>query len=167
MTRNESLIFEAIGSILREMGGCMGALVGPTLLVTGANGFLCSYFVDTVAALNEMGMGPPCRVIAVDNLRTGVSERLAHLEGRKDILFVRQDVIEPLELEQRVDWIIHGASVASPTFYRRYPLGTIDLNVTGTRRVLEAARKDGAQSLVYLSTSEIYGDPDPAFIPTP
>src|SRR5260370_10879752 len=167
MARNGSLISEDIEGILRELGERMEALRGSTLLVTGASGFLCSYFVDTVAALNEMGMGQPCRVIAVDNLRTGVPERLAHLEGRKDILFVRQDVIEALELEERVDWIIHGASVASPTFYRRYPLETIDVNVTGTRRMLELARNDGAQSLVYLSTSEIYGDPDPAFIPAP
>ncbi len=167
MARNGSLISEDIEGILRELGERMEALCGTTLLVTGASGFLCSYFVDTVAALNEMGMGQPCRVIAVDNLRTGVPERLAHLERRKDMLSVRQDVSEPLELEQRVQWIIHGASVASPTFYRRYPLETIDVNVTGTRRMLELARNDGAQSLVYLSTSEIYGDPDPAFIPTP
>ena len=145
----------------------MQVLRGATLLVTGASGFLCSYFVDTVAALNEMGLDPPCRVIAADNFRTGVPERLVHLDGRREITLLPHDVTLPLDLDQRVDWIIHGASVASPTFYRRYPLETIDVNVTGTRRMLELARQDGIKSLLYLSTSEIYGDPAPAFIPTP
>src|SRR5258708_15218918 len=94
MARNGSLISEDIEGILRELGERMEALCGSTLLVTGASGFLCSYFVDTVAALNEMGMGQPCRVIAVDNLRTGVPERLARLQAREERLFVGAGVIE-------------------------------------------------------------------------
>jgi UDP-glucuronate decarboxylase len=167
MARSGPLISEDIGLILQDLGDRVQVLRGSTLLITGASGFLCSYFVDTVAALNEMGLDPPCHVIAVDNLRTGVPERLAHLDGRKDITFLQHDVTLPLDLGERVDWIIHGASVASPTFYRRFPLETIDVNVTGTRRMLELARRDSIKSLLYLSTSEIYGDPDPASIPTP
>lgn len=114
-----------------------------------------------------MGLNPPCRVLAVDNLRTGVPERLAHLQGSKEFRFLQHDVSVPLELDQPVDWIIHGASIASPTVYRRYPLETIDANVAGTRHMLELARQKRTRGMLYLSTSEIYGDPDPAFIPTP
>lgn len=167
MARNGPIISEDVDSIVHALGSRLPRLAGSTLLVTGASGFLCSYFVDTVAALNERGLDPPCHVIAVDNLRTGVPERLAHLESRSDISFLRRDVILPLDIDQHVDWIIHGASVASPMFYRRFPLETIDVNVTGTRRMLELARRDGIKGLLYLSTSEIYGDPAPDFIPTP
>jgi dTDP-glucose 4,6-dehydratase len=161
-----TVIAEDIGWILRNLGDRLRALSGSTLLITGASGFLCSYFVETVAALNDTGLAPPCRVIAVDNLRTSASERLAHLQGSNDISFLWQDVTLPLALDGKVDWIIHGASVASPSFYRRWPLETIDVNVSGTRQVLELARQGGARSMLFLSTSEIYGDPDPAFIPT-
>lgn len=167
MARNGPIIAEDVDSIVHALGDRLCRLSGSTLLVTGASGFLCSYFVDTVAALNERGLDPPCRVIAVDNLRTGVPERLAHLESRDDISFLRHDVTLPIDIDRPVDWIIHGASVASPMFYRRYPLETIDVNVTGTRRMLELARQDGIKGLLYLSTSEIYGDPAPDFIPTP
>lgn len=165
--RSTSIIAEDIEGILLELREPLQALRGATLLVTGAGGFLCSYFVETVAALNETGLQPPCRVLAVDNLRTGVSRRFAHLQGRKEFHFLRHDVSLPLDLDQRVDWIIHGASIASPTFYRRYPLETIEVNVAGTRHMLELARQKHARGMLYLSTSEIYGDPDPAFIPTP
>jgi len=165
MTKVGSVINEDVRHIVEHLRDRLNVLSGTTLLVTGASGFLCSYFLDTVAALNDAGLNPPCRVIAVDNLKTGISDRLAHLTERTDVCFLQHDVTHPLELEEPVDWIIHGASIASPPFYRRFPLVTIDTNVLGTRQVLELARQ-GIRSMVYLSTSEIYGDPDPAFIPT-
>jgi dTDP-glucose 4,6-dehydratase/UDP-glucuronate decarboxylase len=169
MTENQfgAVIEQDVEFVLGELGGRLKELGGTTLLITGASGFLCSYFVDVVATMNDKGLDPACKVLAIDNLRTGSSARLAHLEGRKDVRFIQHDISRPLELEERVDWIIHGASIASPSFYRRYPLETIDVNVSGTRHLLELARKNRAKSMLYLSTSEVYGDPDPAFIPTP
>lgn len=151
--------------VIRRVGEEFQKLSGTTLLVTGANGFLCSYFVDTVAALNDTVLKNPCRVVALDNFTVGMPERLAHLSGRDDVRFVQHDVSKPLELE-RADWIIHGASIASPVFYRQFPLETISANVNGTWQMLELARRKSARSILYLSTSEIYGDPDPAFVPT-
>jgi dTDP-glucose 4,6-dehydratase/UDP-glucuronate decarboxylase len=164
-TTKHQIIAEDIELILQELEGALGQLGGSTVLITGAAGFLCSYFVETLAALNDSGRYAPCRIVAVDNLRTSVPERLEHLEGRNDVTFLRHDITLPLALD-RADWIIHGASIASPTLYRRYPLETIDVNVTGTRHMLELAREKRARGMLFLSTSEIYGDPDAAHIPT-
>jgi dTDP-glucose 4,6-dehydratase/UDP-glucuronate decarboxylase len=155
-----------VEEVIARVGEPLQKLSGATLLVTGAGGFLCSYFADTVAALNERVLRPRCQVIALDNFRVGLPERLAHLDGRADVTFVRQDVAQPLDVGP-VDWIIHGASIASPVFYRRYPLETISANVNGTWQLLELARRGAVRGMLYLSTSEIYGDPDPEFIPTP
>lgn len=152
-----------IGEALSEQ---VGALAGTTILVTGGSGFLCSYVLDTLAYLNDNVLHPQCRVISIDNLRSGVADRVAHLARRPDFSFVNKDVSQELELDEDVHWIIHGAGIASPTFYRKYPLETIDVNVTGTRRLLEMARNRNVRSLLYLSTSEIYGDPDLRSIPT-
>lgn len=119
-----------------------------------------------VIGLNEHAFRVPCRVIGVDNLKSGVDTRMSHLRDRDDYVSVHADVSSSLSYAGSVDWIIHGASIASPTFYRQYPLETIDVNVNGTRNALELARVKGARSFVYLSSSEIYGDPDPANIPT-
>lgn len=163
-SRPNSIISGDIQQILGDVGATLSALSASTLLVTGTSGFLCSYLIETIAALNQ-SLDQPCRVIAVDKLPP--PERLAHLAEREEFRFLQHDATLPLDLNEKVDWIIHGASIASPTFYRRHPLETIDVNVTGTRHMLELARKSSARGMLFLSTSEIYGDPDPAFIPTP
>jgi dTDP-glucose 4,6-dehydratase/UDP-glucuronate decarboxylase len=160
------VILEDVRAMAEEMGSVLAPLAGTTLLVTGGSGFLCSYLLDAVAYLNDHHFARPCRLISVDNLRSGVADRVAHLVGRPEFRFVAHDISQPLDLEEPVDWIIHGAGIASPTFYRRYPLETVDVNAGGTRRMLDLARQPQVRSILYLSTSEIYGDPDPRFIPT-
>lgn len=155
-----------VASICAELALTLEPLAGTTLLVTGGSGFLCSYLLDTVAYLNDHFLSQPCRVISLDNLRSGVADRVAHLTSRPDFRFIGHDVSQPLSLNEHVDRIIHGAGIASPTFYRRFPLETIDVNVSGTRHMLDLARRSNSRSLLYMSTSEIYGDPDPAHIPT-
>ena len=154
---------EAIG---RELAELVRPLSGTTLLVTGGSGFLCSYLLDSIAYLNDHVLKEPCQVISVDNLRSGVAHRVAHLAPRKEFRFVNHDVSKTFDPGERVTWIIHGAGIASPTFYRKFPLETVDVNVSGTRNMLDLARRLQASSLLYMSTSEIYGDPDVAHIPT-
>lgn len=166
MSPLNSIIRQDVEAIAAELESTLRPLAGTTLLVTGGSGFLCSYFLDTVAYLNEHAWQFPCRMLCVDNLKSGLAQRIAHLLPRTNFRFIEHDISKPLTLEVSVDWIIHGASIASPTFYRRYPLETIDVNVGGTRNVLELVRQHRVRSLLYLSSSEIYGDPNPAFIPT-
>jgi dTDP-glucose 4,6-dehydratase/UDP-glucuronate decarboxylase len=106
-------------------------------------------------------------MVCVDNLRSGVGQRVAHLMTRPDFVLVEHDITMPLQWKEEVRWIIHGASIASPVLYRRFPLQTIAVNVDGTRHLLDLGRRLGVQSLLYLSSSEVYGDPDPDAIPTP
>lgn len=165
-TAQNQVIQSDVEAICSELADTLLNLSGTTLLVTGGSGFLCSYLLETVAYLNDQVLPQPCRLISVDNLRSGMAERVAHLAKRPGFRFVGADVSQPLELGERIDWIVHGAGIASPTFYRRFPLETIDVNVTGTRRMLDLTGRSGARSLLCMSTSEIYGDPDAAHIPT-
>ena len=167
MAETGYIVAEDVSRVLDELQDRLRPLFGTTLLITGASGFLCSYFVEIVATLNTRTSGQPCRVIAVDNFRSSPADRLSHLLERQDIRLIQHDVSLPLKLNEKVDWIIHGASIASPTFYRRYPLETIDVNVNGTRHLLEQARQHSCRSMLYLSSSEIYGDPDVSSVPTP
>jgi UDP-glucuronate decarboxylase len=159
------VIAEDLAAIVETAEAALGRFSGTTVLVAGAAGFLPSYVVDALAFANEVTARPPCQIVCVDNFKTGVPERLAHLEDRSDVSFIRHDITEPLT-SIKPDYILHGASIASPTWYRQYPLETLDINVTGTRNLLELARSSGVQALLYLSSSEIYGDPPPDRIPT-
>lgn len=108
---------------------------------------------------------PGCRVLAVNNFKTGLPERLAWIKGRRDIELRPGDVSIGCEPGEPVDWVIHGAGIASPPVYRQFPLETIDVNVNGTRHMLDLLRR-GGRGMLLLSSSEIYGDPDAAHIPT-
>jgi UDP-glucuronate decarboxylase len=159
------VIAEDLEAIAEAARPALETLSGTTVLVAGAAGFLPSYIVDALAHANERLDQNPCHILCVDNLKTGVPERLAHLQDRSDVSFMQADVTEPLA-DIRPDYIVHAASIASPIWYRKFPLETIDINVTGTRHLLELARSTQVRGFLYLSSSEIYGDPPPDRIPT-
>lgn len=159
------VVEEDLDQILTRSSPALRQLAGRTVLITGAAGFLLSYVVDALAHANDRLIDEPCRVVAVDNMIVSDSRRLAHLEGRSDVVFRQANVVEGVPFDDPLDYIVHGASIASPKWYRRYPLETIDVNVGGTRRLLELARRHEARFLL-LSSSEIYGDPPPERIPT-
>lgn len=159
------VIAEDLAAIAETADSALRSLSGATVLVAGAAGFLPSYVVDALAFANERSGGSRCHVVCVDNFKTGIPQRLAHLEKSADVSFVEHDITKPLT-SITPDYIVHGASIASPTWYRRYPLETVDINVTGTRNLLELGRSAGVRGFVYLSSSEIYGDPPPDRIPT-
>src|SRR5438045_2055380 len=74
----------------------------------------------------------------------------------------------PAPVREDLHFIIHAAGVASPVYYMKYPLQTIESAVHGTKNLLELARKNqGLEGFLFFSSSEIYGDPDPKSIPTP
>jgi dTDP-glucose 4,6-dehydratase/UDP-glucuronate decarboxylase len=162
----DDIITEDLDRIVERARPALEQMAGTTLLVTGAAGFLPSYFVDAVARFNE-GAAEPCRILCLDNFISGVATRLSHLEGRPDVSMVVADVSAGVEVDEPVDWMVHGASVASPIWYRKHPLETIDVNVNGTRHLLELSRQQPVRGFLLLSSSEIYGDPPADRIPTP
>jgi dTDP-glucose 4,6-dehydratase len=120
-------------------------------LVSGAAGFIGSHLCDRLLA--EGG-----EVMGLDNFATGSRGNLAHLESNARFQFQECDVTQPLELEGPFDFVWHLASLASPRFYLRYPIQTLDAGSAGTRHMLEVAQREGARFLL-TSTSECYGDP--------
>ncbi len=122
----------------------------PTSVVTGGAGFLGSHLCDY---LLERGH----RVICVDNLETGSLENVAHL--RDDAFaFVNHNVIEPIYLDESIDFVFHLAALASPVDYLRAPLASLKVGSYGTHNALGLAKWKRARFLI-SSTSEVYGDP--------
>jgi dTDP-glucose 4,6-dehydratase len=120
-------------------------------VISGAAGFIGSHLCDR---LIEQGHG----VVALDNLITGRRENIEHLLDRPGFEFVEVDVSNRIELSGRIDRVFHLASLASPVFYLKYPLETLEAGSAGTRNMLELAREHKARFLL-TSTSEVYGDP--------
>jgi dTDP-glucose 4,6-dehydratase/UDP-glucuronate decarboxylase len=158
--------------IVEHAGTELAALAGGRVLVTGGGGFLGYYLVQAALAWNELAAnGSRIRVVVADNYARGVPDWLESLAGADELEVVVHDVREPLPAEVGdVDWVVHAAGIASPIYYRRHPLETMDANVGGLRLLLDryAGADDGRlRGFLFMSSSEIYGDPAPESIPTP
>ncbi len=143
------------------------ALAGKTLLISGGAGFLGSFIVGAIHTLNKNFLRKPCKVIAVDNYITAPPKSFLAEIKDKNIKHLRADVSKALKIKGPVDYIIHAAGIASPIFYRKFPLETIEAAVFGAKNLLQLACQKKVKSFLFFSSSEIYGDPDPDFIPTP
>lgn len=120
-----------------------------TVVITGAAGFIGS-------SLAKMHLAKGDRVIGVDNLSTGKKRNIQDLE-RLD--FINRSVVDCVDmLPDSATLVYHFASPASPEKYMAQPLNTMEVNTTGTLRLLEYTGRVGAR-LIFASTSEIYGDP--------
>ena len=141
-------------------------LAGKRLLITGGAGFLGYYLVQSALRSGVL-------VTVYDNYARGVPAWLSQLDSDDALALVTHDVRAPLpEDMEEFDYIVHAAGIASPTYYRRHPIETIDANVGGLRTFLDYARRRGEVGsplggLLFFSSSEIYGDPLPDQIPTP
>ena len=148
-------------------------LAGKRLLITGGAGFLGYYLVQAALHFNRTaGKKRPIHVTVWDSFIRGQPQWLTDLASDPNLVVERRDLIEPLpEPMPDFQWIIHAAGIASPPFYRKYPLKTIDANINGLRNLLEycvrqADRKKPVEGFLFYSSSEIYGDPSPDAIPT-
>jgi len=122
-----------------------------TILITGAAGFIGSH-------LCRVFLGEGHRVICVDNLITGFKANIETLQSSPDFLYLHHDVSTPFFVDEKVDYVMHFASPASPADYHRYPIQTMKVGALGTHNALGFAKAKRAVFLL-ASTSEVYGDP--------
>src|SRR3954464_938850 len=122
----------------------------PTSLVTGGAGFLGSHLCEY---LLEQGH----RVICVDNLIVSTLENIEHLRD-DGFVFRNHDMIDPLFVDEEIDYLFHLAALASPIDSLRMPLHSLKVGSYGTHNALGLAKFKRARFLI-ASTSEVYGDP--------
>jgi dTDP-glucose 4,6-dehydratase len=120
-------------------------------VISGAAGFIGSHLCDYL--LNEGHS-----VVGLDNFITGSPENIEHLRLHPKWEFFEVDVNRTFEVGGNVHVVMHLASLASPKDYLAHPLETLESGSSGTRNMLEVARRHNA-SFLLTSTSECYGDP--------
>lgn len=143
--------------VLESHGFQWSKMEGKTVLVTGANGMLPAYMVESILRFNEVECRKRIKVIALVRNVEKASARFAAYRGRRDLSFIEQDVSEPITVDGHIAFIIHAASQASPKYFGNDPVGTLLPNVQGTYRLLQLARDHQTEGFLYFSSAEVYG----------
>ncbi|MBI2541515.1 SDR family oxidoreductase [Candidatus Woesearchaeota archaeon] len=121
------------------------------VLITGGAGFIGSHLSDF---LLDKGF----KVICVDNLITGNKKNIRHLEENSNFKFLNHDISKHIAVDEKIDFVLHFASPASPVDYQKIPIQTLKAGSLGTHNTLGLALAKKAKYLL-ASTSEVYGDP--------
>jgi UDP-glucose 4-epimerase len=123
------------------------------VLITGGAGFIGTHMAERLADCNEVTL------LDIDLRNALPYSRLAHDDATRKIHGDVRDR-ELVEAEvARCQILLHFASILGVREVIENARDTIDTIVLGTRQVLEAARKNpGIERVVYISTSEVYGN---------
>jgi dTDP-glucose 4,6-dehydratase len=119
-------------------------------IVTGGAGFVGSHICDL---LLEKGH----EIICIDNLVTGTTRNIEHIRS-EHFTYIEHDITKPIYFGDKIEYIFHLASPASPIDYLDLPIQTLKVGALGTYNMLGLAKEKGAR-LLLASTSEVYGDP--------
>ena len=123
-------------------------------VVTGGAGFIGSNLVDHLVEIGH-------EVIVLDNFASGKKANLSH-HKKKDVKIKRIDISKSKNLEKyfnRVDYVFHLAGLAEIIPSIKNPKKYFNVNVLGTLKVLEAAKKARVKKLIYAASSSCYGSP--------
>ncbi len=130
-----------------------------TILITGGNGFLPAYMIDFLMCLNQDYLTKSnCRVIVLVRNIEHAEKRFCNYLNNEMFILLHQDVSNEIIIQEKLDFIIHAASPASPKYYAIDPVGVSLPNILGTKNILDLAIKNNIESLLYFSSGEIYGE---------
>ena len=168
----EQVVHSDILSISQQASESLDLLSGKEVLITGGAGFLGYMFVHLLSRVGDADGRSSIKLTIYENFSRGRKSWLDVIAKRDNVTLIEHDITKPLPKNaSRFDYIIHAASIASPIYYRKYPIETIDANINGLRHLLDYAKARSEQDtpilgMLFFSTSEIYGDPSPDAIPT-
>lgn len=124
-----------------------------TIMITGATGLIGTQIVKALQYANER-MKLAIKIIAMGRS----TEKAKKIFGDAELIYLCQDIVQPLSCKDRVDFIIHTANSTSSASFVEQPVETIDSIIIGTRNILDFARRNGVEGVVYLSSMEVYGE---------
>ncbi|EGD39189.1 NAD-dependent epimerase/dehydratase family protein [Streptococcus sanguinis] len=143
----------AVSPILRELSNV-------TVLVTGATGLIGRHCISALMALNDL-YEANVRVVALVRNHKKAEALFQGFLHSENLQLVYADLLSDWQIEEDLDYIIHGASATDSSFFVEHPVETIDLAINGTKKLLDLAKNKQVRSMVYLSSLEVYGTTSP------
>ena len=144
--------------IMAEINVPWDKLDGATILISGANGYVPSYFVHVFIKRNDL-FNTKIKVIALCRNEAKAMERFGGYAERDDFELLVQDVCDPIS-NCYSDYIIHAASPAGQSSRYINHVDTYGVNVLGCHNLLKLAKKNKCAGFLLVSSSDIYGSAD-------
>lgn len=127
-----------------------------SVLITGASGLIGSSIVDFLLELNA-SMSANNHIYAAGRNIEKLTLRFSENYHKNNLHLIEYDATKNIHLSNHFDYIIHAASPSNPTSYVNYPVETMFANFIGMKNILEYAKKNSVERILYISSSEIYG----------
>lgn len=132
-------------------------LNGKSVMITGAAGLICSAVSDILIRYNE-ACGGNVKIIGAGRWLKEMTDRFGGYCDKDYFEFAVYDASRTdNSFDVAADYIIHGASNAFPALIIKEPVETMMSNFTGMKFLLDYARDCGAKRILYISSSEVYG----------
>lgn len=132
-------------------------LKNKTILITGANGFIASYIIYFLIFLNQK-YNFKIKIILIGRNKKKLNKKFINKNTKKNFILIEQDVCINISIKEKIDFIMHLASIASPKIFYKKPIETILPNVIGTNELLKLSIKKKVKSFLFFSSGEIYGN---------
>ena len=134
-------------------------LDGESILVSGAAGMLGAGAIDVLVYCNEYE-SINIDIYALGRTADKIEKKYGRICEKEYFHIIEADVTKPFKFDYKIDYIIHAAGNAHPYLFANYPVDTLLANVVGTNHFLEYARTHETKRLLYISSGEMYGQPD-------
>ncbi len=143
---------EKVMTILPELE----KLSGKSVMITGCTGLICSAVIDVIIRWNETHPAK-IHILAAGRSKQKVVERFAPYVHKDWFVYIPYDSASENTFPIGCDYIIHGASNASPNKIVSEPVETMLSNFMGVKHLLDHAKKQDTKRLLFISSSEVYG----------
>lgn len=130
-------------------------LHGKTFLVMGATSFLAAYVIRVLLYRNHCH-NAQCRIIGTTRSLSSAKKTIPDILADSAFRLLESDLLTPLTISDRLDYIVHAASPASIPAMEMDPVGTMCANAIGIHHALELARKNSSCQVLFFSSGAVY-----------
>lgn len=154
----KNILFEDFDNVIKETPA-LDKFNSKSILITGATGLVGSMLTRFFLYCNEK-MNLNIQVYALIRNEQKASDIFKNYSQKK-LHFVVADLKKcSIEIKGNIDYVVHAAAITNSKLLIESPVDALETAINGTENILKIANEKNVQSMVYLSSMEVYGQPD-------